>query len=170
MRILAIDPGERIGWNTAVITGAPNHRRLNPKPATIEVGEYGILRLKDFAFAIEGLGSDKVPDLRPEHFDVVIFETWILTRKGAQDSVGSEMESSQGVGMLRSAVWRAPNHPRLVRQAPRDMTTARLALNNPRPDYATIAAIIDAAPASHQDSHYVSSLLHTVKFFHKEFA
>jgi hypothetical protein len=166
MRVLAIDPGERVGWNTATILdhcGKGGGARL-------EVGDYGILRLKDFALALDGEGPAKVPDLRPEHFDVVIFETWILTRKGAQDSVGSEMESSQVVGQIRSAVWRAPNHPRLVRQAPRDMTTGRLALNNPRPDYAAIAAIIDAAPASHKDSHYVSSLLHTVKFFHKEFA
>lgn len=163
IRVLALDPGEKVGWNTATIWDRAD-------PATIDVGDYGILRLKDAGLALEGEGSAKTPDLRPEHFDVVIFETWILTRKGAQDSVGSEMESSQFIGMLRSAVWRAPNHPRLVRQNPNNMTTGRLALNNPRPDYAKIAAIIDAAPRSHKDSHYVSSLLHTVKFFHKEYA
>lgn len=167
MRLLALDPGERVGWNTATIL---HPTPLSPPRPELVIEDYGILRLKDAALAVEGEYPGGVPDLRPEHFDVVIFETWILTRKGAQDSVGSEMESSQFVGMLRSAVWRAPNHPRLVRQAPRDMTTGRLALNSPRPDYAKIAAIIDAAPRSHKDSHYVSSLLHTVKFFHKEYA
>lgn len=162
IRVLALDPGERVGWNTAGIHHADE----------LVILDYGILRFKDAVLALDGLGADKVPDLRPEHFDVMICESWILTRKGAQDSVGSEMESSQFIGAMRSARWRTSPavRPRLVWQMPSNMTTGRLALNNPRPDYAAIAEIIDAAPASHKDSHYVSSLLHTVKFFHKEYA
>lgn len=156
LRVLAVDPGARIGWATSII---------HPDPARLNITGYGILRLKDAGLALEDPGSK----LYVPNFDVVIFETWILTSKGARDAIGSEMESSQFIGMVRSAVWRTKGRTQIVRSLPKRKTDARLYLRNDHPDYEGIQAIIDAAPARHDDAHYEDALLHTVAYFHKEF-
>jgi len=158
--ILALDPGEKVGWNTAHV----EHDRGGAN--TLHIDKYGILRMKT-----AGVGLfDPESELYVPAVDVLIFERWVLTAKGAQDNIGLEMESSQFVGMVRLAAWLTNGQTTLKGQLPKDMNTARLVLQDRgRADYNVIAGIIEAAPARHDDSHYVSSILHTVKYFHKEF-
>ncbi len=160
LNVLALDPGERVGWTTSTITTGDQPR--------LTIDDYGILRLKDAGLALEGEAPGGTPDFRPEHFDAVIFETWILTAKGARDAIGSEMESSQFIGMVRSACWRSPR-TKIVRSLPKRKTDALMYLRNDHPDYAAAQAIVDAAPARHDDAHYADAVLHTVAYFHKEF-
>jgi hypothetical protein len=154
--VLALDPGERVGWSLS--------RFYRDAPLAFwrwDVLDYGILPLKKAALDLH----------QPRwQFNVLLYESWILTAKGAQVSVGSDMQSSQFVGMIRLAHWLNPTGFKLVEQPPRDMSTGRLVLNDDRPDYSAVRDITNAAPASHDDSHYTSALLHTAKFFHKEYA
>jgi hypothetical protein len=167
VRILALDPGERVGWNTATISHEPL-----PTPApSLRIDDYGILPQKRCALAMFGANGWSLPGLwiTNGQFDVVICESWILSAHGAKVSVGEEMLSSQFIGQVRLASWLTP-YTRLVMQPPRAMNTGKLALLDDRPDYAAIRTIIEAAPKAHDDSHYVSSLLHTVRYFHRHHA
>lgn len=171
-RILVLDPGERVGWNTATVQ----------PDGTLEILDYGILPVKVAALALHGVDRSVGPlwcasgeasnGAGVFHFNRLIYETWILTRTGAAVSVGSDMVSSQFVGILRLAKWLHPNAVALTPQPPKDMSTGRLALRNADriPEYGRIADIIERAPGSHDDSHYVSSLLHTVKYHFKNYA
>jgi hypothetical protein len=148
-----------VGWSLSRF-----ERRLPSPPGRAwswTVLDYGILPLKKAALDLH----------QPRwQFNVLLYESWILTAKGAQVSVGSDMQSSQFVGIVRLAYWLHPGQFKLVEQPPRDMSTGRLVLNDNRPDYSAVRDIINAAPASHDDSHYTSALLHTAKFFHKGYA
>jgi hypothetical protein len=156
MKGLALDPGEKVGWNTFTI-----------KRGHLHIPGYGITPQKPLALQLHR-ASDP---LYLPRFDVVVMEDWVLTAFGAKVSVGSDMPSSQFIGMVRLSYWQNYHRRQAFKlevQPAKRLNTGKLALqDDSRVDYAVIRQIIDNAPAAHDDSHYVSSLLHTVAYYHR---
>lgn len=157
MRVLALDPGERVGWASAVV-GSTSHLAS----WTLEVTGHGIAYLKDAAMQVyQAVAIEK-------RYDVVVFERWALTAKGARVSVGSEMESSQFVGMIRQSCW--IGGVKVIGQPTSALSSADRSLKCGHPSAADVArriAITDAV--GHDDGHDGSALRHLWSYFFKEF-
>ena len=138
-RILAIDPGEKVGWATALSWPATDS--ADPR---LEVLEYGIHGLKDFAIAL-GKGI--------ERYEQVIYETWRLRPAAAKHLLGNDMQTSQLIGMIRFLGWQHPEI-KLTGQSPSIKATALKTL----PD--DVRQIVEGAPARHDEAHYADALLH----------
>jgi hypothetical protein len=170
IRVLAVDPGERVGWATATIWPESGNRGSAhvdtlPPPGPLpqlKVVDHGIAFLKDAATQI--YNAVVVED----RIDVVIYETWILTRRGAQISVGSDMQSSQFVGMVRLAAWLNPR-VQLVAQGPKEMRSATKSLRCGHPSAGDVAERIRKLPKSHDESHDGSALLHLWHYFFERY-
>lgn len=159
MRVLAVDPGERVGWCTATV-----HEDVMPRsqwPNEFEVTAHGISFLKDAALAIH-----KAVVLE-DRIDVIVYETWILTARGARVSVGSDMQSSQFVGMVRQSAWLNPR-VQLVPQSPGAMRSADKSMRA-HPSGAAMQEIIDKLPKAHDDSHDGSALRHAWTYFFERY-
>lgn len=100
MRILAIDPGIDTGWAEGTI-----------KDSQVEVTRHGWTPWRAFTRSLDekSLG----PGLE---FDVIVYEWWRLTEKGAKVLIGSDMQSSQCIG----AIWKVADRDKikLVSQPP----------------------------------------------------
>jgi len=134
LNVLALDPGEKVGWARAVVL--PNAEWLDLR--------HGIHHLKDMALA---LGRSAV------RYDVVIYETWRLYPSMAKSMVGSDFQTSQFIGMVRYLTWINPR-VKLVSQGASIKKTA----DKTAPDW--LQEIIDNEPASHDDGHNVDALRH----------
>jgi hypothetical protein len=158
IRVLAIDPGERVGWaagNCILDTSQDPDTRL-------DITAHGILFLKDAALQIHNavVVEDRI--------DVLIYESFILTRKGAQVMVGSDLQTAQLVGMCRLAAWLNPR-VKLIEQRPAAMSSARKSLTGPHPSAADVQERIRKLPKSHDDSHDGSALLHLWHYFFERY-
>ncbi len=138
-RILAIDPGEKVGWATALSWPATTDAE-----ARLEVLTYGITGLKDFALTL---------DQRFQNYDQVIYETWRLRGAAARHLIGNDMQTSQLIGMIRFLGWKHTD-VKLTGQGPQIKATALKTI----PD--ELRTLIDGAPAAHDEAHYADALLH----------
>jgi hypothetical protein len=134
LHVLALDPGERVGWACAYIW------------ADGEWGDmkHGITPLKDMALAVHR----KITD-----YDVVVYETWRLAADKARSFAGSDFPSVQFIGAVKAAAWLNP-HVRLVSQGPRLKTTAE---KTAPPE---LRKLLKRMPKSHDDAHDGDALLH----------
>jgi hypothetical protein len=156
MRVLAVDPGERVGWATAIVHGQDGGGHH------LEVTGHGIAFLKDAALQIhQAVAVEK-------RFDVVIYETFLLTARGAKVMVGSDLQTAQFVGMVRQSAWLNPVC-QLVPQGPAAMSSARKSLRCGHPSAEDVALRISKLPKSHDDSHDGSALLHLWNFFFERY-
>jgi hypothetical protein len=146
VKILALDPGERVGWATATVDG-PHHELV--------IEDHGIARLRDMAMAVYRavVTEDK--------YDVVIYETWRLRANKARQFAGNDFPSVQFIGMVRLACWLNPR-VKLASQGPSIKSTADKVIPNQYPD---VARRIDNAPAAHDESHDTDALRH-IAFYH----
>lgn len=140
MKVIAIDPGQRVGWATGVVTGMP---------VNLTIANHGIHHLKDFALK---LGESFT------NYDVVIYETWRLSAVHARKMVGDDMQSSQLIGVIRYLSWIHPE-VQIVSQGPAVKATA----NRTMPD--DIRKIIDGLPKSHDDSHDGDAIRHLYHWY-----
>jgi hypothetical protein len=138
-RILAIDPGEKVGWATALSWPA-----TDDSDARLEILDYGIAGLKDFALA---LGR------KYENYEQVIYETWRLRAPAHKHLIGNDMQTSQLIGMIRYLGWLHPE-VKLTGQAPSIKATALKTM----PEY--VRQIVDGAPTKHDEAHYADAVLH----------
>jgi len=133
MRLLAIDPGEKVGWATA-----------ESSEDGFAVIDYGISDLKPFALKLgESFGN----------YDDVVYEQWRLRPNASKFLLGNDMQPSQLVGMIRYIGWLNPE-TRLTSQAPTIMKTARKTMND------SVRALVEGAPTTHDEAHYADALLH----------
>lgn len=155
MRVLVLDPGERVGWASAQIV-------TNGERSLLHVTGHGIAYLKDMALAVhQAVVVEK-------KYDVVVFEKWVLTAKGARVSVGSHMESSQFVGMVRLCCWLAG--VKVVGQPTSALSSADRSLKCGHPSAADVAdRIAKADVGSHDDGHDASALRHLWTFFFERY-
>jgi hypothetical protein len=90
LHVLALDPGERVGWARAAIY---------PDGQWFEM-THGITPLKDMALAVHR----KITD-----YDVVVYETWRLAADKARSFAGSDFPSVQFIGAVKAAAWLNPH-------------------------------------------------------------
>ncbi len=133
LQVLAIDPGEKVGW-----------ARGSASPDSFKLVNHGITDLKPFALAL-GKSITK--------YDVVVYETYRLIKK--MNKEGSDMPTSQLIGMIRLLAWQ---NPRIiaVAQSPGIKSTAdKTAFLAPE-----IKDLLDREPGTHDDAHDVDAVRH----------
>ncbi len=150
MRVLALDPGERVGWAAGEIdTFSPS----------LDVLGHGMAYLKDAALAVHKALTCKQP-----RYDAVVVEWFHLTPKGARVLIGSPLLPSQFIGMVRMSCWLG-GVP-IYEQPPAAMSSARRSIKNDLPGAEQIREIVEAADAvSHDDGHDGSAALHLWQWY-----
>lgn len=158
MKLLAIDPGEKCGWAHGVIAPTPVKTMPGPKegPYRLTVTGHGITALKPMALKLGQVCGD---------YDVVIYENFRLSAGKARTLIGSDMQTSQFIGMVRYIAWLNPR-VRLKYFSPSDKETALRAIPRLCPD---IQAILDTMPKSHDDAHDGDALLHLFNYYFERF-
>lgn len=114
-RVLALDPGDRVGWAAADIHDNGEWDAV----------DHGIAELKVMATAVVAPAMDlhvgkSEYDFRPD-YDVVVCERWKLYKHKALALAGSEIPSAQFIGMVKLSCWLA-GVP-LIMQDPRDVNS-----------------------------------------------
>lgn len=133
--VLAIDPGEKVGWARGTIS---------LRDYSIDVTGHGINTMQPFAVA---LGE------RFNEYDAVVYETWRLHPHHAKHLIGDPMLTSQLIGVIRYLSWLHPD-TKLASQGPNCMATGEKAA----PD--NVKEILERMPKAHDDSHDGSALRH----------
>lgn len=143
MKLLAVDPGEKVGWATACV---------EPPDNALFLLDHGIHTWKDFTLKLGQVIGD---------YDVVIYETWRLSAKHAKHLIGSDMQSSQFIGAVRALAWL--NEVKLVASPPANKTTGYKVA----PAY--VKKIIDGLPKAHDESHNGDALMHLAHYHWRTF-
>lgn len=156
MRVLALDPGQRVGWASADVF--PQEGPMIPR---LIVRDHGIMSLRDAALAVY---KAIVVEQRYDH---VVYESWRLTAKGARVLQGDDMQSSQFIGMVRLCCWLSGTP--ITAQAPAVMASARRSLHMGGPSADDIRERIAKLPRSHDESHDGSALLHLWHWFFERY-
>jgi len=154
MRVLAIDPGERVGWAHGDVYVPPKGGLRgqmvgNDGSPDLRVTGHGISFLKDFALKLHEVAST---------YDVIVYETWRLRADKARAFIGNDFQSSQLIGMVRMCAWLNPRVT-LISQGPGVKSTADRSM----PEW--LRAKIAALPAAHDDSHDGDALRHLWHYF-----
>lgn len=154
MRVLAIDPGERVGWARGVITGPTQDGTMD-----LVIEDHGIAGLRDFAVKLrEVFGT----------YDVVVFEEYRISAepRKLKAHIGSDVPTLQLIGMIRAESWHHPN-VKLVKQSPSKKATALKVIPKAYPD---IAERLAKLPQTHDDAHDGDALLHLAYWHWEEHA
>lgn len=141
LRVLAIDPGERVGWARGLAS-----------PDELQLEDHGIAELKPFAVKLGSAISE---------YDVVIYETWRLFAGEAKKMVGSDMPTSQLVGMIRLLAWL--HNPTLVAQSPNIKKTADKSAQG------VFKELIESEPGTHDDAHDIDAIRHLWYWYRKNY-
>ena len=172
MRVLALDPGQRVGWARAVVRPMRPSRGYvaesdvlpspSLRPMELRVEDHGIAALRDAALAVH-----KAIVLE-DRIDVVVLEKFILTARGAKVLVGDDLQTSQFIGLVRLCCWLNPRVKLVMQPARRDRPYRR-SLNCDHPAARDILARLEKLPKSHDDSHDGSALQHLWDWFFERY-
>lgn len=99
MKIIAIDPGEMTGWARGTI-----------EDGVVNIEANGYTPWQDFVIAFDERMSEDQPP-----YDTVVYESWRLRKSSAMELIGSDLQSSQCIGAIKLAVWRAQKDGHVVR-------------------------------------------------------
>lgn len=145
MRVLALDPGERVGWARADIA----------EDGTWSEFRHGITPLWDMALAVHSslLVHGAYDDPRPD-YDVVVMEDWRLYPHMAQQFVGSAFPSVQFIGAVRLCCRLSGT--KLVMQGASVKKTADKTLQKLRPELHELVT----RPIKHDDGHDLDAIRH----------
>lgn len=158
MRVLAIDPGERVGWAWGNIQhhaddcGGCEELRGGKHDQRLYLGDFGINSYKDFALKLHKAAGN---------YDVIVYETWRLSANKAKTFVGNDFPSVQFIGMVRLCAWLAG--VKLVHQGPAIKATAEKSMRSMRPDLWEI--VEPALKGAHDDGHHGDAILHLWHFY-----
>lgn len=142
--VLALDPGEKVGWARAV---------LHEDGSWSEI-RHGITPLKDMALAVASHAGE---------YDTVVYESFRIRPDMAKSLIGSDLQTVQFIGMVRLAVWTSEDQPRLVSQGASVQSTGLKVAP------AEVQKIIKNAPASHDDAHDISALAHLAYYWFQNY-
>ena len=134
VNVLALDPGEKVGWARATVM----------PDATWTDLQHGITPLQDMALAV---------GKRLDDYDVLVVESFRLAATKSRSMIGSDLPTVQFIGMCRYLAWVTPT-VRLVLQAPAIKRT----VDKTAPEW--LQEIIANEPKSHDDAHNVDALRH----------
>lgn len=149
MRVLALDPGERVGWAYA---------NINPKTGAWEDFAHGILELKPCAMEVYGMcrNGDSWADIPVGGVDLIVMEEWALYANKANEMIGSTFPSVQFIGMVKLSAWLG-GVP-VIMQGARKQNQARKSMPPRHPD---LWKLVEAGERrAHDDSHDMSAILH----------
>lgn len=141
-RIIAIDPGERVGWATARVSASGNLTKI----------DHGITDWMKFCDLLyTKLRADDIP------WGTLVFENFRLTPHGAKVSIGSEFPTVQCIGICRFLARHAGL--KIVSQGPAIKSQAE------KIQPAKIEKIRNNLPKSHDEAHDGDALLH-LAYYH----
>ena len=150
--ILAIDPGEKVGWAVGGVVDATENG-----PATLHCTGHGITPLKDFAVKFHEVAGK---------YDTVIFEPYRIAADKFKAHIGSDVPTLQLIGMIRLSCWLNPK-VKVVSSGANNKKTGRKYAAAHLPE---ISQIIEAALATDHDSgHDGDAVMHLVNYFFKEY-
>lgn len=141
MRVLALDPGERVGWARAEVGSDCTWTDLR----------HGITPLKDMALAVHYAQSNR----GETPYDLIVCEGWRLQAGKQDEFIGSEFRSSQFIGMVRLCGWTSGTD--VVLQEPR---VKYHQCNEPTNQPEWLREKLDKFPKTHDDAHDADALLH----------
>lgn len=151
MRVLAIDPGERVGWAHGEIV-VPDPRSITQFFPHLVLTGHGITPYKDFALKLHGVAGD---------YDVIVYETFRLQASKAKELIGDDFPTVQFIGMVRLCAWLAST--KLQYQGPAIKETAIRSMKSLRPDLWEI--VEPALSGRHDDGHHGDAILHLHHYF-----
>lgn len=144
MKVIAIDPGERVGWCTAEYT-----------PGTedpLKLINHGISLLKPFACKFYA---------QVEKYDVIIYEKFVLfSGERGRSQIGGEIPTAQLVGMIRLCGWMADK--KLVSQSVQNKKTGD------KVAWGVFKELIDGEVKTHDDAHDIDAIRHLVYWAWKQ--
>lgn len=152
-RVLALDPGERVGWARADVAEDGSWTDLR----------HGITPLKDMALAVFDAQIHPTYDHVLEvaqidgdltDYDVLVVEDWRLRAEKARSFIGSSFPAVQFIGMMRMLSW--VSGCKLVMQGPNLKTTADKTLKRLWPEMAEFVG----QSISHDDGHDLDAIRH----------
>lgn len=144
LHVLAIDPGEKAGWAHGVID--------TERPNDLRIAGHSILPLWSLVNMLS-----RGRRLHISKFDVVIYETWRLSAAHAKDLIGSDMQTSQLIGIIRFLARQ--HNVKLVSQGPKDWHVGETVAPP------NVKAILATLPKSHDESHDGPALCHLAKWW-----
>jgi hypothetical protein len=150
VRVLALDPGEKVGWARADIDDAGAWSDVR----------HGITPLRDMAIAVH----DSLVD--PHHrggvcaseYDVVVIEDWALFPDMAKKLVGSRFPSVQFIGAVKLACWVSGTKLVVYQPAQKKATLAAMKKLNPE------LHELCTRPIRHDDGHDQDALIHLFRY------
>lgn len=166
MKVLAIDPGERVGYATATIEPPADPQALSNE-MVLKLETHGISAMKDFALAMfKSIVLER-------KYDAVVFETFRINPKKAKTFIGNDMPTIQLIGMIRLCCWVVtllhPDQPvQLVSQGPSAKTSARMSLIH-EPDGVIRQKVAAAEALKHDDGHDGDALLHLWNYYFERY-
>lgn len=150
MRVLALDPGDRVGWASADIADDGTWENL----------QHGILDLKECALEVHYSVTGHIPldwgvkGNIPEDIDLVVCERWALYAHKAKEMIGSEIPSVQFIGMVKLSCWLA-NVPLVMQPASKHVFAER-SMRKLRPELYEYVM----QPIAHDDGHDLVAIKH----------
>jgi hypothetical protein len=147
LRVLALDPGERVGWARAVLG----------EDGTWSEFRHGITPLWDMATATTdalGIAYGQHDVAAASDYDVVVMEEWRLYPHMANNFVGSAFPSVQFIGAVRLCCKLSGT--KLVMQGASVKKTADKTLAKLRPDLHELVT----RPIKHDDGHDLDAIRH----------
>lgn len=157
MRVLALDPGDRVGWARVDIGDGGGWVALR----------HGISALKSMAMAVDRAVGDGITT----EYDVVVCEEWRLYKHLANALVGSEIPSAQFIGMVKLSCWKSgvPLVMQSARQVnsnkPGVLSPAEASMKRLRPELFELVT----QPGAHDDLHDMVAIKHLWLYTFKNF-
>lgn len=149
-KVIAIDPGERVGWATAEYV-APSPE-LGADREGLFLVNHGISLLKPFALKL----AEVIPN-----YDIVIYEKFVLyAGEKGRSQVGSEIPTAQLVGMIRLLAWL--NDKKLVSQGATVKKTADKTAQG------VFKELIESESKTHDDAHDIDAIRHVWYWYWKQ--
>lgn len=153
MRVLALDPGEKVGWARADVAedGAWSDLR------------HGITPLRDMALAVHHALVEQPMTMDGDShvelgYDLVVIEDWSLFPRLAKTFIGSRFPAVQFIGAVKLCCW---------------VSGTKLVIQQPHQKEPTLAAMkkLDPAlyetctrPIAHDDGHDQDALIHLFRY------
>lgn len=91
-KVIAFDPGEVTGWAMGLLD-------TEARPPTLLITAFGHDPWKKVSLEYDRMMRGEAPA------DVVVYESWRLRPDKAKELVGSDMQPSQGIGIIKLGAW-----------------------------------------------------------------
>jgi hypothetical protein len=151
MRIMAIDPGEKVGWATCEYS-EPKIGGVMLKRDTLK---HGITDLKSFAL--------RIAEVYPL-YDVVVMESFRLSAAKARELSGSTLPTVQFIGMIRLLSWQNPK-VMFEEQGPSTKKTALKTMQKGMPKWYEFCT----QPGAHDETHDQDAVMHLWHWFWRHY-